>query len=580
MSAMRQAVSVVAMAATFAATTTVCGPVLPTASAIEPPGVDPAALPPASTPGPEQAMRQSAKCGTLQTVADPDVKLPAPGFAMLNIEQAWKFSTGAGVTVGVIDTGVTPNPRLPRLYAGGDYVMGTAASGGLEDCEGHGTIVASIIGAQPSDPARKPATRPENAPPLPPPPPPPGQGAPVTPSPEPPRPVTITVQTPPPAPPAPPPPPPPPAEDEGAAPASASVPAGDGGAVRSASGAGELAPRQAPQEPPPPEPAEDAFVGVAPDVSIISIRQSSQAHSPVMGGTDPDGRLKKAGDLKTLARAIRTMADLGARVINLSVQSCMLASDMISDAGVGAALHYAVYDKDALVVAAAGNTNDRGCGQNPVFDPLRSDDPRDWHQVSTVVTPAWYAGSDLVLTVGSVDARPPSNGQPMPSSIAGPWVSVAAPGAPIIGLANNPDGVVVNARPNLEKPGETIPLWGTSFAAPYVAGVAALVRARFPNLSAQQVMRRIVETAHNPARTVDNQIGFGVVDPYQALTASVDEGPRQSVPYLKEIIPRPADPVIEDHSQRTVSLIGAGVVVLAAVAGLSAAGLKKKKAKK
>lgn len=578
MNTFRQAVSVVALAATFVATSTIAGPV--PAFAIEPPGVDPAALPPASTPGPEQEMRQSAKCGVLQTVAEPDVKLPAPGFGMLNLEQAWKFSTGAGVTVGVIDTGVTPNPRLPRLYAGGDYVMGTSGNGGLDDCEGHGTIVASIIGAQPFDPARKPPTRPENAPPLPPPPPPPGQGAPVTPSPEPPKPVTVTVQTPSPPPPAPPPPPPPPAEDEGAAPAAQKRLAADNWPVRAASGTGTLTPVQAPQLPAPaapePAPAGDAFVGVAPDVSIISMRQSSQAHSPVGGGMDPDGRLKKAGTLKTLARSIRDMADLGPRVINLSVQSCMNVNDMISDAGVGAALHYAVYDKDVVVVAAAGNTDDRGCGQNPVFDPLRSDDPRDWHQVSTVVTPAWYGGSNLVLTVGSVDARPDSNGLPMTNSIAGPWVSVAAPGAPIIGLANNPDGVVVNARTNLEKPGETVPLWGTSFAAPYVSGVAALVRARFPNLSAQQVMRRIVETAHNPARTVDNQIGFGVVDPYQALTASIDEGPRQSTPYLKEIIPRPPDVVVEDHSQRTISLIGVGVVVVAAVAGISAAGLRKK----
>ena len=43
---------------------------------------------------------------------------------MLDITQAWKYSTGAGVTVAIIDTGVTPNPRFPALFAGGDYVMG------------------------------------------------------------------------------------------------------------------------------------------------------------------------------------------------------------------------------------------------------------------------------------------------------------------------------------------------------------------------------------------------------------------------------------------------------------------------
>ena len=73
---------------------------------------------------------------------------------MLDVGQAWKYSTGAGVTVGLIDTGVTPNPRLPALFAGGDYVMGDE-NGGLFDCDSHGTVVASIIAAQPSDPARQ-----------------------------------------------------------------------------------------------------------------------------------------------------------------------------------------------------------------------------------------------------------------------------------------------------------------------------------------------------------------------------------------------------------------------------------------
>ena len=45
-------------------------------------------------------------------------------------------------------------------------------------------------------------------------------------------------------------------------------------------------------------------------------------------------------------------------MINLSVQACMNANDMINDAAVGAALNYAVVTKDVVVVAAAGNTDD------------------------------------------------------------------------------------------------------------------------------------------------------------------------------------------------------------------------------
>ncbi|TXI56442.1 S8 family serine peptidase, partial [Mycolicibacterium mageritense] len=371
----------------------------------------------------------------------------------------------------------------------------------------------------------------------------------------------------------PPPPGPAPAAYDDSGPAQWPVrPAAPSDALPAAPGPAEPVPLAPPGE-------GDAFIGVAPDVSIISIRQSSEAFSPAVGGQDPYGRIKKAGDLMTLARSIRRMADLGVKVINLSVQSCMSVHDMINDAPVGAALHYAVVEKDIVVVAAAGNVNDAGCGQNPLFDPLRADDPRDWHQVSTVVSPAWYGGTGLVLTVGGVDAGTSKDvnvGTPMPSSIAGPWVQVAAPGVPIVGISNSPDGAAVNARVNLNQPGETIPLWGTSFAAPFVAGVAALVRARFPELTAAQVMRRITETAHNPAREVDNAVGFGVVDPVLALTSSIDPGPRLPVVNLTEILPRPTPPPVVDHTPRTVALVAGALVVLAAAATAGWAGLRRK----
>ena len=173
-----------------------------TAMAIDPPGVDPAALPPDDTPGPDQEMKQQNTCADPLTVATPDVTQPAPGNVMLDIGKAWKYSTGAGVTVGLIDTGVTPNPRFPALFAGGDYVMGDE-NGGLFDCDSHGTVVASIIAAQPSDPGAKPPPMPPGANP---PPPPPGVVAspfPTAPPPPPPKPSTVTVTAPPPPPPPP-----------------------------------------------------------------------------------------------------------------------------------------------------------------------------------------------------------------------------------------------------------------------------------------------------------------------------------------------------------------------------------------
>lgn len=68
-------------------------------------------------------MRRSNSCSTPITVRNPDVAQLAPGFNLVNISKAWQYSTGNGVPVAVIDTGVSLNPRLP-VVPGGDYIMG------------------------------------------------------------------------------------------------------------------------------------------------------------------------------------------------------------------------------------------------------------------------------------------------------------------------------------------------------------------------------------------------------------------------------------------------------------------------
>jgi membrane-anchored mycosin MYCP len=86
----------------------------------------------------------------------------------------------------------------------------------------------------------------------------------------------------------------------------------------------------------------------------------------------------------------------------------------------------------------------------------------------------------------------------------GPWVDVAAPGTGLRSLAVGG--------------GTTGGLDGTSFAAPWVAGLAALVRERFPELTAAEVVDRILATARR-APADGGAIGHGVVDPVAALTA-------------------------------------------------------------
>src|SRR6201990_2734670 len=142
------------------------------AYAINPPGVDPAAVAPDSPPGPSAPMKQSSYCTEVGVLPGTDFRMQPKYMDMLNLSEAWRFGRGAGVRIAVIDTGVTPHPRLPHLVPGGDYVMG--GGDGLSDCAAHGTLAAQLLGGArpaagfPEAPGRR---RPPPVPPGDPPPP-------------------------------------------------------------------------------------------------------------------------------------------------------------------------------------------------------------------------------------------------------------------------------------------------------------------------------------------------------------------------------------------------------------------------
>jgi len=143
---------------------------------------------------------------------------------------------------------------------------------------------------------------------------------------------------------------------------------------------------------------------------------------------------------------------------------------------------------DVVVVAAAGN---------------RPDD-------RSVLYPAAIPG---VVAVAGVD----QNGVTADISVSGPEVVIAAPAVGISGayLAGRySDGS------------------GTSDATAIVAGAVSLVRARFPQLKAPEVVRRLTETAidkGSPGR--DPSYGFGVLNLVGALTAEL---PAATSPAVKE----------------------------------------------
>ncbi|EUA05410.1 subtilase family protein [Mycobacterium kansasii 824] len=118
----------------------------PPALAINPPSIDPGAVPPDVT-GPDQPTEQRVLCSSPTTLPDSSFHDPPWSNAYLGVSEAHRFATGAGVTVAVIDTGVDASPRVPA-EPGGDFV--DQAGDGLSDCDAHGTLTASIIAGRPA----------------------------------------------------------------------------------------------------------------------------------------------------------------------------------------------------------------------------------------------------------------------------------------------------------------------------------------------------------------------------------------------------------------------------------------------
>lgn len=300
------------------------------------------------------------------------------------------------------------------------------------------------------------------------------------------------------------------------------------------------------------QPGSDGFSGVAPAARIVSIRQTSAKFSPRTPSGDPEVS-RAAGDVRNLARAVVRAADLGARVINISAITCVPADKNVDQTELGAALQYAAVQKDAVIVAAAGN--DRGgfatgsaCESNPVNG--------DWSAVKSISIPSLW--QQYVLSVGSLTAT----GQPSEFTMAGPWLGIAAPGENVASVSNAAGGGIANALPNDRQ--ELFTISGTSYAAAYVSGVAALVRSRFPELNATQVVRRLTDTAQGAAQSPSTMVGAGSLDPVAALTWHVAPTDPE-LPQNRQIA-APPPPQEEDPLPRTIAFAGTGALALVVLA--------------
>lgn len=254
---------------------------------------------------------------------------------------------------------------------------------------------------------------------------------------------------------------------------------------------------------------ETGHSGVAPGVEIVSIRQSSGVLRPADKQSDETRVGSGVGTLSTLATAIRVAVDAGANIINISEVACVPAATRLADDTLGGAIRYAAVDHDVVVVAAAGNVGETCGEQNPGLPDPTAPDDAGWNDVVTVASPAWY--DEHVLAVGGVDV----DGAPADFSLRGPWVDVAAPAVGLRSVGADGAGVsdfVVSGD------GTRAPISGTSFAAPFVAGVVALVRQAHPSLTAREVISRIENSAIPAAGGHDFTVGHGVVDPVAAVT--------------------------------------------------------------
>jgi membrane-anchored mycosin MYCP len=321
------------------------------------------------------------------------------------------------------------------------------------------------------------------------------------------------------------------------------------------------------------QPGDDGFSGIAPAARLVSLRVTSAKFTARTPGGDPT--LARASvDVVALGRAIVHAADLGARVIAVSGITCLPADRNVDQGSLGAAIRYAAIDKDAVIVAAAGNSGSTGsatsgaaCESNPLTDLSHPDDPRDWAGVTSVSVPSWW--QPYILSVGSLT---PAD-QPSKFTMAGPWVGIAAPGENIVSVSNRDDGGLADGLPNEHQ--QLVPLVGTSYAAGYVSGIAALVRSKYPTLNAGDVIHRITATAHNGARAPSNLVGAGTVDPVAALTWELSNPPKTDQSPVKHVA-APPEPAPKSSLPQIVAFSGTAALLLAVVAAAAIAARRRK----
>ncbi|MGW2399798.1 S8 family serine peptidase [Kitasatospora sp. NPDC001664] len=223
------------------------------------------------------------------------------------------------------------------------------------------------------------------------------------------------------------------------------------------------------------------IIGLAPKAKIL----------PVRIALDEAGAMPSGGEAR-FAEALRYAVDHGAKVVNMSIT----LGGLRLNAEARAAVNYAV-SKDVVLVSGSGNLG----GQD-----------------APVSYPAAFPG---VVAVGAVDRQ----GTVWNKSNRGPELTLVAPGVEVYSATSKSTTSYGNGT-------------GTSAATAYVSAIAALVRSKYPQLSAGQVINRMTKSAvASQGQKIPNEnFGYGVASPSKALAANpeVDNGPRDN-PLLSRV---------------------------------------------
>lgn len=267
--------------------------------------------------------------------------------------------------------------------------------------------------------------------------------------------------------------------------------------------------------------SRSGVIGLAPGATILPVK--------IWGGENDDEAMRGVH----LVEGIVWAADQGADIINVSMSS------LRNDSYLAAAVAHAE-KKGSIIVASAGNR-------------ATSSEAKDG--------PRYPAAYPQVIGVSATD----SSDAVTEDSIHGSHVSLAAPGQQIVTAFRDWGDCIFSQT------GES-----TSYATAYVSASLALLKQHFPKASPAELRYRLEVSAARPQRNQRNDLsGWGLVQPYEAMTYAVDAGlagptppgggkrPEPPLAQSPVNLRSPVDPLSGDRAALSWILLGAGASTLA-----------------